>query len=303
MGEAGLEHLKVATKAWADVPPSAADVEKYSDFGLSTSAAGSFRRNKDLTRSIILADVADAQGDVDAYMARYSPKQLTYGTIAPGVAWRLLDDDRVDEALAIVRMAMAADAENSYRPFRHDLDLVYVECLERQGRTADLIDHLWLSFTETLDADSLRKLLKSLPDFEDFEAEEKALDHAEVFPDLEAAIDFLISWPALTRSARMVLARSDELDGNRYETLTPAADALSDKHPLAPVLLRRAMISDALDGGKSTRYRHAARHLAECRSSDAIIKDYGAIAEHGAFLAHLKQKHPRKFGFWELVGG
>ena len=301
LGDAGLEHLKVVTKVWADIPPSADDVERYSGFGLSTSAADSFRRNKDLTRSIILADVADAQGDVDAYMARYSPKQLTYGTIAPGVAWRLLDADRVDEALAIVRTAMAADAESSYRPSRRDLDLVYVECLERQGRTADLIEHLWLSFTETLDADSLRKLLKSLPDFEDVEAEEKALDHVEVFPDLETAIDFLVSWPALACAARMVLARSDELNGNRYETLTPAADALSDKHPLAAVLLRRAMISDALDGGKSTRYRHAARHLAECRSSDAIIEDYGTIADHCGFLTHLKQKHPRNFGFWELV--
>ena len=97
LGDAGLEHLKVVTKAWADIPPSADDIERYSGFGLSTSAADSFRRNKDLTRSIILADVADAQGDVDAYMARYSPKQLTYGTIAPGVAWRLLDADRVDE--------------------------------------------------------------------------------------------------------------------------------------------------------------------------------------------------------------
>jgi hypothetical protein len=63
------------------------------------------------------------------------------------------------------------------------------------------------------------------------------------------------------------------------------------------------MISDALDGGKSTRYRHAARHLAECRSSDAIIEDYGTIADHCGFLTHLKQKHPRNFGFWELVDG
>ena len=46
-----------------------------------------------------MADIAYAQGDVDAYMARYSKEQLTYGTIAPDVARRLLDAGRVDEAM------------------------------------------------------------------------------------------------------------------------------------------------------------------------------------------------------------
>ena len=32
----------------------------------------------------------------------------------------------------------------------------------------------------------------------------------------------------------MALTRSDELDGSQYETLTPAADALSDKDPWLP---------------------------------------------------------------------
>ena len=49
-----------------------------------------------------MADIAYAQGDVDAYMASYSTEQLTYGTIAADVARRLLDAGRVDEAMQIV---------------------------------------------------------------------------------------------------------------------------------------------------------------------------------------------------------
>ncbi len=301
LGDEGLEHMKAVTNAWADVPPSADEVDRYSGFGLSMSAADRIRRNKELTKSIILADVADAQGDVDAYMARYSPEQLTYGTIAPRVARRLLDAGRVDDAMIVVGRAMAADVENSYRLSRYDLNLVYEECLERQGKSEELREYLWQSFAETLDAESLRKHLKLLPDFDDSEAEEKALELAEAFPDLEAAIGFLVLWPALARAARMVLSRADDLDGNRYEGLTPAADALSEKQPLAAVLLRRAMIKDALNGAKSKRYRYAARHLAECQSSDATIDDYGSFPGHGAFVAYLKQKHQRKSGFWELV--
>lgn len=73
------------------------------------------------------------------------------------------------------------------------------------------------------------------------------------------------------------------------------------KHPLAAVLLRRAMISDTLDRAKSTRYRHAARHLAECQSLDRAIPDYAGLGDHAAFLAQLQDKHRRKEGFWGRV--
>ena len=67
-----------------------------------SSPEASARRNMDSTRSIILADVADAQGNVDAYMARYSAEHLAYGTIAPDVARRLLDAGRVQETFDII---------------------------------------------------------------------------------------------------------------------------------------------------------------------------------------------------------
>ena len=37
------------------------------------------------------------------------------------------------------------------------------------------------------------------------------------------------------------------------------------------------MIEDTLDGAKSKRYRHAARHLAECQSLASLISDYGGF--------------------------
>ncbi len=83
LGQEGLEHLKRITKVWADAPPTEQELEQYLGYGLSSSPEDSVRRNKHVSRPIILADVADAQGDVDACMARYSEEQLTYGTIAP----------------------------------------------------------------------------------------------------------------------------------------------------------------------------------------------------------------------------
>ncbi len=301
LGEDGLEHLKRITDVWADAATTEQELERYRGYGFASSAEDSLRRNKQLTRSIILADVADAQGDVDAYMARYSAEQLTYGTIAPDVARRLLDAGRVDEAFGIITRARAAEDGKSFRTLRYDLDAVHEECLERLGKTEELKAHLWATFEQTLSAPSLRKYLKLLPDFDDIEAEEAALAFAETYPHLGAAISFLVGWPSHDRAARVVVARADALDGNSYHTLSTAADALEPEHPLAATLMRRAMVLDTLTGAKSKRYRHAARHLAECQACDAAIEDYGDLPPHRQFLETLKQDHGRKHGFWRLV--
>src|SRR5271163_519132 len=79
----------------------------------------------------------------------------------------------------------------------------------------------------------------------------------------------------------------------------PACAAAGGKtHPLAATLLLRAMIDDTLDGAKSTRYKHAARHLIECQSLASAIQDYGLFETHQAFVARLRAKHGRKSGFW-----
>nr|WP_108259999.1 DUF6880 family protein [Mangrovicoccus ximenensis] len=99
-----------------------------------------------------------------------------------------------------------------------------------------------------------------------------------------------------------MLSRAAELDGNAYDTLGAAAEMLDAKHPLAATLLRRAMIEDTLDGGKSKRYRHAARHLSDCASAAPQVGDFGGFPDHAAFAAQLKKRHGRKYGFWQLAG-
>lgn len=303
LGQEGLEHLKLITDAWAAAPPRELELAGYRRIGLSSSPADSVRRHKQSTRSVILADVADAQGDVDAYMARYSAEQLTYGTIAPDVARRLLDAGRTQEAFDIVNRSRAADEGKSFRMFGGDLNEVYEECLGKLGKLDELKKHLWNRFEDSLNARSLRKYLKLLPDFDDIEAEDKAIEIAENHPHMGAVISFLVGWPRHDRAARIVTVRADELDGNAYHLLSDAADTLEAKHPLAATLMRRAMIEDTLDGAKATRYRHAARHLAECQSSQPAIDDYAGFPTHEQFVSALKQRHGRKYGFWQLVEG
>ena len=48
------------------------------------------------------------------------------------------------------------------------------------------------------------------------------------------------------------------------------------------------------------RYRHTARHLAECGSLAPLIGDYEQFGPHEAF-ACLRARHGCKMGFWSQV--
>ncbi len=145
------------------------------------------------------------------------------------------------------------------------------------------------------------RYLKHLPDFDDVEAEERALAFATTYPNIHQALAFLISWPALEKAASLVLQRSTELDGDHYEILTPAVNAVSGKHPLAATLILRAMIDFSLSRARSSRYRHAARHLAECESLAAEVGNFGELETHELYVARLQKLHGKKRSFWNLV--
>jgi hypothetical protein len=147
----------------------------------------------------------------------------------------------------------------------------------------------------------LRAYWKTLPDFDDVEAEARALDHVEHHESLLQALAFLVSWPALDWAARLVTDPAGELDGDHYEILTPAADALAGKPPLAALLVLRSMIDFTLTKARSSRYRHTAPHPRECGRLESSVADSGAFETHGAHASRLKAEHGRKSGFRSLI--
>jgi Family of unknown function (DUF6880) len=147
----------------------------------------------------------------------------------------------------------------------------------------------------------LRAYLQALPDRENREAEQRAVQSVLKFRHLATGLRFLIGWPDCAAAARLVLERRDELDGNLYFLLNPAAQALESQYPQVASLLYRAMIEDTLNGAKSSRYAHAARHLVECQSLSHKLKKQNDIESHDAFLARMKARHARKTGFWSRV--
>ena len=297
LGDTGLARLKALSEAARSAPLTEADLILYEFITDPAQREDRARVARDRTVEMILQDVADLQGDVDAWLARYTPEQLTFHTIAPEAATRLLAAGRAEEALRLVEGALP----NDHWFHSPDLDEAHFACLEALGRRDDLRNALWARFEKRLCPDALRRHLKLLPDFEDIEAEDAARNHVLTFPVIDAALAYCLQVQDMSLAAQLVLSRHAEIDGDAYDILTPLADASVATHSLAAVLLWRSMIDFALTKSRSGRYGHAARHLASCATADMASPDYAGHSSHEVYLNGLKANHARKASFWERV--
>ena len=261
-----------------------------------------------------LIEIADALGDVDAFIDQFDEKARRRPAIAADIAQRLLAAGRSAEALqaldAVDREEVFGaagldwvDTADLARVRTADLEWVdmRIAVLESLDRAEEAQADRWSAFRHALSARHLRDYLRRLPDFDDIDAEQQALDWVAARPDRLRALGFLIEWPDLGRAAHLVGAHADTLDGNAYYVLSPAADALAAQYPLAATTLLRAMIDFTLARGRSSRYGHAARHLADCAGLASAIEDYGPLPTHDAYLENLRAAHGRKRSFWTLV--
>lgn len=177
----------------------------------------------------------------------------------------------------------------------------WVKALLANERIEEAQQYRWCQFERYLDVRSLRAYLQALPGHEDLEAEQKTIQYALTFPHFDRALQFLLDWPDHYEAAGLVLARPAELDGNHYFLLEPAAQALTERYPLVAMLLYRAMLEDTLQGAKSTRYGHAARHLQACEALQQKIPETATLEPQAVFRARLQKSHARKTGFWSRV--
>lgn len=175
-----------------------------------------------------------------------------------------------------------------------------IDALGALGRHDEAQALRWSCFERSLSARHLRDYLKRLPPVEQLDVEERSMAVAQEHASVLEALQFLVSWPALPEAATLVTRRAVELDGNHYHLLGSAAEALMARYPLAASLALRAMIDDSLEHGRSTRYRHAARHLATCAALAAGTVDWHGFESHEDYLARLRDRHKRKVSFWSL---
>ena len=301
LGEEGLKQLKELLVGLSNEPVPRPEQEDREVIGWGSSgpiyADEIAERFRVSTVRLALKEIADALGDVDGFIAQYDDKAKRVPKIAAEIARRLLAAGRVVEAWEAVNVTV--DKRSRWPSF--DLEDARIDVLEALERADDAQALRWSCFERSLSTPHLRDYLKRLPDFEDVEVEERALTFAMTYPSVHQALVFLVSWPALDKAASLVLQRSAELDGDHYEILTHRATALAGKHPLAATLVLRSMIDFSMSQARSSHYRHAARHLAECESLAAEVSNFGELETHELYVARLQKVHGKKRSFWDLV--
>jgi hypothetical protein len=301
LGNKGLDILKAQFVELSATPVEKPSQDKRRVIGWGTTGPmyedEIEARSRKTTVRLALREIADAQGDVDAFIAQYDEPARKRPRIAAEIARRLLAANRAKDALK----AIEAAEHGRYGWSDLDLEDARIDTLDALARGDEAQAARWSCFEHALSGEHLRAYLKKLPDFEDMEAEERALELVERSEDVIQALAFLVSWPALDRAARFIALRAAQLDGDHYEVLSPAADALAGKYPLAATLVLRAMIDFTLANTRSSRYRHAARHFMECASLASSIPEQDTFETHGAYASRLKAKHGRKSAFWSLI--
>ena len=257
--------------------------------------SGEQRRRFDYSVGWLLPELADLDDDVDAFIATVDPERRN-ALLNAKVAERLIAHGRAEEALTWI------DAPTDRGHNERELADLRLRALETLGRKDMAQAERRQIFERWLDADMLRAWLKALPAFEDFEAEQQALDLVSRHEQATLALHFLIGWPDLIRAGKLVRDRLDELEARAYEILRPAAEALNSGDPGAASLLYRLLVTGVLTRGTSKYYSYAARDFQEVAAlSDAIVED-ASLPSHDDWVAELRRLHGRKGGFWSLVG-
>ncbi len=249
-----------------------------------------------------LALLADLEGDVDAFIAAIRAGGMEQ-THALEVTERLLAANRPAEALEWLdkpRRRVADDDEDDEEDDGAEINL-RIAAMEALGRKDEALAVRWRYFERFLSVEHLRAHLKRLPDFEDFDAEQKALAIAGAHRQAARGLAFFIEWRALDRADRLVRERLTSLDGRLYEVLRPAAEALEEKFPEAASLLYRRLVESVLERGSSKQYPYAARDLTACTRLSPHLPVPGSIESHAEFVARLRKTHGRKYGFWGLL--
>ena len=302
LGAEGMAHLKQRMLEIGQEPsPLIAEADRQT---IGWSSAGAIyahdieHASRQSAARHALSEIADAQGDPDGFIAQHNATARKMPMIAAKIATRLLAAGRADEAW----QALEAVEQVHDKWLAFEWADARIAVLDALGRTADAQGERWSCFERALSARHLRDYLTRLADFDDVEAEQRAFDHAMTSTAFLNALAFLVAWPALERAAGLVLTRAKELDGDRYDILVDAAAALAGRYPLAATLILRAMVDFALETAHARRYRHAARHLAECTALAASIRDFGDFVPHDTYLAGLRQAHANKPAFWALMG-
>lgn len=241
----------------------------------------------------LLEEIADARGDVDGYIAAHQQAGTVDHHIRD-IVERLLRVDRCQEALEWVVQAGEA-------PRGRDLSDLHITVLERLQRPQEAQEIRWRVYARTLGMEALNAFLSRVEGEDRRQAAiGRAVAMAQNYSSRHAALRVLAAF-APAAAEDYVIAHQARLNGDLYGTLRPIAEQLADAHPLASVLLYRALTGAVLERKASQQYQHAVRDLLAGDQLTATVSDWRGQPTQAEYREALGVEHKRKRNFWALL--
>jgi hypothetical protein len=207
-----------------------------------------------------------------------------------------LDADRPADALPWL--------QEGWGNFEDSRQTLLADALERLGRFEESSPIRQRMFERTLSDFHLERWLEHLPEAARPEAVTHARQLALHHDDPTAAATLLVHLGDAAAAETRLLADAGRIDGNRYGSLVPLAEALrAHACPRGETLVYRALLKGILDRADARAYHHAARYWGRLGKIAGTGVSLLPLPSHDDFAAEIRLRHARKSSFWAHVSG
>ncbi len=230
-----------------------------------------------------LREVAEARGDLDAFLEHCDPEG-THGAEIAAAASRLTQAGKLAEALRWVERGRRRATGSA----RAEIEDLRIAVLARLDRRREAIEAAWEAFLAEPGKGSLSRLLGVVSEAERHDWRRRALDHAELASDASAFIDVFLAAGEIERlvhrlddSPAFVLAAAPE-------SLARAATLAEATAPLAAGRLHVHLAGRLLAEGDPRHYDRARVHLLAAKQAHERA---GERSQWADVLARIEATH------------
>jgi len=264
------------------------------------SAPGEDDDYRALCVATAMGQVARALGDAALYERSVRIRSRQPNAIqANDIAEQYLRFGPVERALEW----LTRSEDGSERSSDERLDLL-AQAYEKLGNQEALVDARRRLAERSLSTQRFAEYVSLLSPEKSDAARQQALERAERSSDPVAAGRFLLDLGAPDQASAVVLRLRESMGSAFYEHLLSLAKRLDEAgRPLPAVACYRALTDQILTAGRSNAYRHAKRYVDRLSALDPSVDDYRDLSRHSEYLVHLRERHGRKFSFWQLFEG
>jgi hypothetical protein len=251
-----------------------------------------------------LKTIADARGDVDAYIGLVKQDEQRIGRPLSGgsiceIAKRLNAEFRSEEAISWL-----GKIDQDSHHYSQKIQLL-VEAYLLEGNENKARELLWERFERYLHADDYLAYLKRATAVEKETAQCKAIELAKKCTSLDSTLAFLENIQVWDEVDDIIInhAKANTLNNGNYSLYRKLSTSLTHQGKgLSAVLLRRALVDDVLYKAQSKYYHYAASDLKKAHDFSKTVTDWKGFATHQSFIQTLQTQHARKYAFWSKVG-